>query len=132
MTTARKRSHAFLLISGMPLTQWNQVLQRALASLGELQIASEEQAVNMIFQNHYDVVIIDAGPVRDAVSLVSRARASRKGLRIVVVTASPTWLRAREVLLAGATDYIRKSLDEEEIQAFIKSMLELPPLCNNR
>ncbi len=103
------------------------VVQRALSPLGELQIVLEDKAVQAVIQGQYDVVLIDAGAVRDAPLLVSRLRAQRPSTRVVVATASPTWRRSREALQAGAADYIRKSLDEKDLRSTIQAVLETPP-----
>jgi DNA-binding response OmpR family regulator len=120
-------NHTFLLIGKTAETQWPLILQRALSPLGKLHIVPEEEAVQAVIQGHYDVIIIDAGAVRDTTGLVSRLRAQRSEVCIVVATASPTWQRAREALQAGAADYIRKSLDEKELCSKIQAVLKVPP-----
>jgi DNA-binding response OmpR family regulator len=120
-------NHLFLLIDGRTEMQWATVLQRALSPLGKLHIVSEDDAVQAVTQNRYDVVIIDAGAVNDAVLLTSRLRAQRPGLRVVIATASPTWTRARQVFQAGAADYITKSLEEKELFNKIQAVLQVPP-----
>ncbi|MGQ9601044.1 MAG: response regulator [Anaerolineae bacterium] len=121
--------YRFLLIGEKVETQWPLVLQRALSPLGKLRVISEEEAVQRVSREHYDVIIVDAGVVgdEDVVPLVSRLREQRPEARIVVATASPTWQRAREALQAGAAEYIRKSLDEKEIRSRIRAVLETPP-----
>jgi len=119
----------FLLIGKKAETQWPLVLQRALSPLGKLRVISREEAVQVMSRRRYDVIIVDAGVVEDTevVQLVLRLRAQQPEARIVVASASPTWRRAREVLQAGATDYIRKSLDEEELRSKIQQVLKVPP-----
>jgi len=124
---AQDRHFSFLLVSQDTETPWVQAIQRALSTLGEWQIVPEKEAVDAICKHCYDVVIVDAGAVRNATSLVSRLLAKQTNFRIVVFTSSPTWQRAREVLQAGAANYVRKSLDEKEIQAVIESTLRLLP-----
>ncbi len=87
----------------------------------------QDEAMPAVIQSDYDVIIIDAGEVRDAALLASRLRARWPEARVVIATASPTWRRAREALRAGATDYIRKSLDEEELRSKIQAVLDAPP-----
>jgi DNA-binding NarL/FixJ family response regulator len=119
--------YAFLLVGRTMGTQWSQVLQQALLPLGKLHIVPQDEAVPAVIQSDYDVIIIDAGEVRDAALLASRLRARWPEARVVIATASPTWRRAREALRAGATDYIRKSLDEEELRSKIQAVLDAPP-----
>lgn len=119
--------HKFLLIGNKTEAQWSGVLQRALSSLGELRIVPEGEAVQAVMQRYHDAIIIDMGAVHDAAQLVSRLRSQRPEVRLVVATASPTWQLAREVLQAGASDYIRKSRDENELRSKIQAVLETPP-----
>jgi DNA-binding NarL/FixJ family response regulator len=118
---------AFLLVGTGTETLWPLVLQRALSALGELHTVPEEEALQTVAESRYDVIIVDASEVSDVPALVSRLRTQRPQTRIVVVTASPTWRRAREALRAGATDYIRKLSDEEELRSRIQAVLDTPP-----
>ena len=118
----------FLLVNGTRERHWCQLLEEALAPLGTLRAEEEKNALELVLQQSYHVVIVDATTVRNPPLLVSRIRAQRPDARIVVATASPTWRRAREVFYAGATDYIRKSLNKEEIlSAFQAALNKVPP-----
>ena len=118
--------YMFLLVGKTTETQWSSVLKEALSPLGSLQVVSEEGAVPAVIRTHYDLVIVDAGAVRDAVLMVSRLRVQQPETRIVIATASPTWQRAREALQAGAADYVRKSLDEKGLRSKVQAVLERP------
>lgn len=117
----------FVLVSEEEETLWPQVLRRALSPLGELRILSEDKAVQVVTTSPTPLVILDAAVVRDVAGLTSRLKRERPDLHVVIATASPTWRRARQALQAGASDYIRKSLDEEELRAQIEAVLHLPP-----
>lgn len=121
------RKANFLLINGIRERLWRRVLEEALAPLGTLQVGEEEDAVEVVLQQSYDVVIVDATVVKDVPLLISRFRAQQPDTRIVVATASPTWKRAREAFYAGATDYIRKSLNKEEVLSAIQAVLTKTP-----
>ena len=121
----------FLLISNQNERQWPYFLKETLRDLGELAVLPEEEAKQDVARNNYDLIIIDAGAVREAVSLIVSLRAKRTDSRILVVTASPTWQAARAVLKAGAIDYIGKLLDKKELHAKIAAVLELPLPCFN-
>ncbi len=115
----------FFLLTSPEKVAWAQVLRQALASLGTLEIVWEEEAEEHICQQEGKaVIIIDAGAVRDAPALVAHLRQKCPTNPIIVATASPTWRRAREVFLAGATDYIRKSWNVEEIRDKLKEILD--------
>lgn len=116
----------FLVISDMEETPWISALQRALSSLGKLEILAEDRAVAAIERSDYDLVLVDAGMVENATLLVARIRARSDRARVLVFSSTPTWRRARDLLLAGAMDYVRKTLDEEELRYLIESVLGLP------
>jgi DNA-binding NarL/FixJ family response regulator len=122
-------THTFLLIGEIKETHWPLVLERALSSLGKLIVISEEQVNQTLTERGYDVIIIDAGAVENAAALVSCLRLKRPESRIIVATASPTWQRAREMLKAGASDYIRKSQNEKKLQGEIQAVLEGATPC---
>jgi len=118
----------FLLISDRKESQWSQVLARALAPLGELQVVLEKEAVQHTLQHGYDTMIVDAAVIDDVPFLISRLRAQQPQARIVVVSASPTWERAREALLAGAMDYIHRSTSKEELVSTFENIIaRVPP-----
>ena len=87
----RVASYTFLLVGKAPETQWSSVLKEALSPLGSLRVVSEEEAVPAVVQAHYDLIIVDAGAIRDAVLMVCRLRAQHLETRIIIATASPTW-----------------------------------------
>lgn len=122
----------FLLINGSHEDHWHRVLEEALAGLGALQIETEENAFKIDQFGSYALLIIDATVVENVPALVANIRDKRSNARIVVATASPTWMRAREVFQAGAIDYIRKSIDREEMFAAICTALDkvLPSTLN--
>ena len=53
-------------------------------------------------------------------------RAADDAVPIVVATASPTWNRARSLLLAGASDYIRKTSDRATLLRTLQPLLLRP------
>jgi len=123
----------FLLVSREEETAWPLTLSQALKSLGEVELVSEEKAVERVARCRGDaVVIVDATVVEKILDLIARLREQRPQARIVVATASPTWRRARDVLRLGAVDYIPKSLNKEELLADMKSILgRYPPTSSN-
>jgi DNA-binding NtrC family response regulator len=121
------QSANFLLINGTRERRWLQLLQEALSPLGKLQAEEERKAIERLSAQEYDIVILDATLIDDVPLLISRIRAQRPDARVVVATASPTWTRAREAFYAGATDYVRKSLNKEEILSVIREVLTKTP-----
>ena len=116
-----------LLISAREESLWFRNLESVLSALGKFEVMSEEEAMRHIFQEKYELVIVDAAAVSNERFVVSRVYALQHQARIIVITASPTWKRAREVLQAGAMDYISKFLSEEEFLAILKKTLDMTP-----
>jgi len=116
----------FLLVENVREHYWYQLLEEALAPLGSLNIVSEEEMDLLPLKRNYDVIIADATTANDVPLLVTCLRARFPEAKIVVVSASPTWQRARQAFLAGATEYIRKSSNKEETLSTFKTILERP------
>ena len=119
-------SYRFLLV-GTINNGWHKVLEKAISDLGSLNLVSEDQAIESVFKNRYDVVVIDAGAVDDARELTSCLRTSRPETRVVVATLSRTWRRARQVMHAGASDYIYKTRNEERLRSTLEEVVNRPP-----
>ena len=116
--------YSVLLIGEKTDSMWPLVVEQAVSTMGVLQFASEQDVVSGAIGNSYAVIMIDSGAVRDPVRLTAWLRTQHPQAKIIVATASPTWQRARDVLKAGAVDYIRKSLDEAQLQSTIKTLLD--------
>lgn len=114
---------SFLLIGNQPDLAWTATLKEALQPLGQLYFASAADAIRRVEEQAFDMVVIDAGTVDQVADFVRPLRMAGPALLIVVVTASPTWQRARQVILAGANDYIRKSSDAETLLKTFKGIL---------
>jgi len=113
-----------LVISNDPDSAWLQAVGDALQSLGELQVVSEQEAPVQVKAKDCDLVVLDATPIGGGIAaLVARLHEERPDVPIVVATTSPTWQRARQAFMAGASDYIRKSLDKERILASLREVL---------
>jgi DNA-binding NtrC family response regulator len=119
---------SILLISSIQEHYWEEVLEKALEPLARVQMGKEEEAIALILSQSFDAIIIDTMTVMDVPLLVSCIRAQRHDSRIIVATNSLTWTRARDAFHAGATDYIGKSLNKEEILiTFQNELSKIPP-----
>lgn len=109
---------------------WLQVVGDALKSLGKLHFASGQEALIQLKTQDYDLIVIDATTIGSNIAaLVSKLHQERPNIPILVATTSPTWQRARQVFLAGAADYIRKSFDKEQILANCQEILKRSASC---
>jgi PAS domain S-box-containing protein len=125
----------FLLIGDSLDRHWRDILEEILSPLGHLEIVGEQMAVESLSERSRRAVIIDAGAVDNFALLTSRLRTHYPDARIIVVTASPSWKFAREAFRAGATDYLRKSVNRQELsltleQALAKPLLRWPHYCS--
>src|SRR5262245_34936021 len=98
-------STSILLITDNPGQPWNRLLDETISSIGLLVEAGEQTAMRLLIQQTYDLVLIDGSVGSKLALLVARVRALRPESTIVVATADPEWMSAREVLQAGAVDY---------------------------
>lgn len=120
----KKTMSKLILYIGTPLdTIWPDVLRTALSPWGEVEMITDMGALEKLEQRDRDLIVVDAVATEKTVSLVNTLHKSSPQTPIVVVTTSPTWNRAREFLHAGATDYIRKSLDSEILNKIFKNLL---------
>jgi DNA-binding response OmpR family regulator len=113
----------FLLIDGTSDEHWHTVFANALIPLGLLRTGTEDEAVQLVHSDSYDVIFLDASAIQKLTALVRALRAVQAGTPILVLTASPTWDLARELFRAGATDYLRKSLNPESLRAMASAAL---------
>lgn len=116
----------FLLLAGMDDYYLKTFLEKVLEPLGSLRVANANQGMPPGGEEPDGLIIIDAAAVERVEKLVARLRAERPGRRIIVVTASPTWQRARAVFEAGALDYLQKTLTAEEMRAAFQQALRKP------
>jgi DNA-binding NtrC family response regulator len=96
--------------------------------MGLLQVVEEDGAMDLVIEHDYAAIFIDAVTAADFGLLTSRIRAQRPDARVIVVTASLTWKRAREAFRSGATDYVYRSIDRKELESSIAAALEKPVL----
>jgi len=115
----------FLLISEQPGLVWLNTLDKALHPIGDLETLSVKEALLKVSERSYDLVILDTRDMDDPGEWVTRLREKNPGLRIMVVTGSPTWRRARQAMQAGAVDYISKSLDREYLRTRVEAALQV-------
>ena len=117
----------FLLVNGSSDGFWKKKLEKALYELGSLEIMSyNNQDLEKAYDSRFGMIILDATVVEDIDKVVFSLRSRHPNCRIVVITASPTWQRARQAFEAGAIDYLSKSLSLEELRETFAQILNKP------
>jgi DNA-binding NtrC family response regulator len=112
-----------LAISNDPDSRWLQALKSALEGSGSLKVASEREAW-VLFGSQDSLIILDATSITGGLpALLEHLCLKWPDVPVVVATTSPTWQRARQAFRAGASDYIRKSLDRKAILASLDHVL---------
>ena len=126
------RLKRLLLLDGQDDHHWLRALMGAASALDRaLEVASEAEREHIPWRD-YDLIILDAGVVSDLVSTIHWIHLQDSEARVVVLSSAPTWKQAREVMLAGAIDYTRKSLDREHILSTLKRNLTRRVLFRQR
>jgi DNA-binding response OmpR family regulator len=103
---------------------WVQTLQRAISSFGKLDIVQAEGWLSVVKTESYDVILLDWGVFKDPPAIIARLRERAPDSLLIVITASPTWRRARAALKAGANDYIRKTFNEQKLHIEIEKTFQ--------
>jgi DNA-binding response OmpR family regulator len=116
----------FLLLNGAEDNYWKVILAEALEPLGPLDVARATQGLPLESREADRIIIIDATVVENVEKLVSSLRTESPERRIVVVTASPTWQRARAAFESGAIDYLPKTLQPQELRIAFEQILRRP------
>jgi CheY-like chemotaxis protein len=104
---------------------WISVIKKCLQPLEELQVTSAQACLQMICQKSFDLVVMDLGDTTQAIELTQAVKATSPTQRIIIATASPTWRRARQALLAGAVDYIYKTTNEIDLRNQIQAAMSM-------
>lgn len=120
--------HRFLYIYPKLNPAFVEVLANVLASYGKLEVISWSE-LNALDLNGFSLVFLDALILADPQGndslgqIVTYICQRWPQVKLVVVTASPTWRRAVEALQAGAVDYIRQSMDENHLRREMESSI---------
>ena len=113
-----------LLVTNNPASAWVKAVTQILAQMGEIRLVWAQDTAVACQEGCYDIALIDTSALAEnAADLVAELADCQDNLPIVVVTTSPTWQRAREVFLAGATDYVRRTFDEEKLRHLCQSAI---------
>jgi DNA-binding NtrC family response regulator len=113
-----------LLVDNRPSSAWADILKKALNGLAEVSPVHGKEIARKLQGAHFDLALINAANVPNVVRTIRRVRGGGSGIPVVVLTASPDVETAREVIRAGAANYLPLSVDEKEIRNSLSELLE--------
>jgi DNA-binding response OmpR family regulator len=114
----------FLLIGQNINPVWLDCLKLALQQWGEVQIVAPLDIFHHNMQN-YGLILIEANASADMELYIARVKGIAPGAKIVIFSAAPNWEEAKRVLLAGASDYIKQTLNEKKLRKEIEPLIDL-------
>jgi len=94
---------------------WEDLIPSIENSLGTVRIIQEEEVLQDRFKIDDDLIVVDVTQMSDLPKLVSTIRSSKPDSKILLAATTPTWREARTAFYLGATDYIRKQSNVEEM-----------------
>jgi DNA-binding NtrC family response regulator len=121
-------AYRFLYIYPQENLAFAQALANVLSSYGGLEVIAWSELKEFDLEA-YSLVFLDAGILADPhqpdslAQIITYVCQRWPQVKLVIVTTSPTWRRAREALQAGAVDYIRQTLDEDRLHREMESAI---------
>jgi DNA-binding NtrC family response regulator len=127
----------FLYIYPQENLAFAQALANVLSPYGGLDVIAWSELKELDLGD-YCLVFLDAGILvdphqPDSLSQMVTMLCQRwPKVKLIIVTASPTWRRAVEALQAGAVDYIRQTLDEDRLHREMEAAIAYYILAQKR
>jgi predicted nucleotide-binding protein len=112
-----------LIVTTQANAKWIKTMDQAARSLGLLEVKISSPKSARIEAEHTKMIVIDAIAVKDVILFVSDLHMLFPKIPILVATLSPTWRRAREIIEAGAKDYISKSINTVDLRTTLEKWL---------
>jgi DNA-binding NarL/FixJ family response regulator len=117
--------HLLVISSNWTHSVWLKEITAAWSKFGQITAISENELQGEPHGVPYQLIVIDASAVAaDLVDLVASLHQQYPNIPIVVTTTSPTWELARQIFLAGANDYIHRSLEMDKIMATFLDVIQ--------
>lgn len=115
------------VLSNNDQSPWLKHLTEVLGSLGTVSVFSE-CAFSEELDRWFDLLLVDASGLQmELAERVGWLHGRFPTVPIVVLTSSPTWRRARAVLQAGASDYMRRSMEDDILLERCRSLFAWSP-----
>ena len=89
-----------------------------------IEVSNGEDAVNKYKEEKPDIVFLDiVMPVKDGITATKEIREFDRDAKIVVISSVGTQTHLREVIKAGAKDFIQKPADKEHLKQILDNYL---------
>jgi DNA-binding NarL/FixJ family response regulator len=105
---------------------WENTLRKAVSSFGRITVLDEVKALRKLDSEEFDLIIVDSDDVYGIEHLITLIRAKSPISHIIIASDVCTWRRAREAFHLGASEYVQKSLNHEELREQVFSVLSSP------
>jgi len=90
-----------------------------------------QEALALISEKEYDLMLLDlVMPKMDGMEILEKAKQVRPEMDIIIMTGYPTVESAIQTLKAGASDYLTKPLNPEELKIMVKRTIQLRHLLD--
>jgi DNA-binding response OmpR family regulator len=100
-----------------PDSVWFAAVEKSWEPWGVAERHEGDAALRRLAEASSALVVVDGSYIDDIDGTITRILRESPDARVVVATASPSWRRAREALLAGAADYIRRTTNVAYLSA---------------
>ena len=125
MMNATKGQQVLLVGASHP-TYWQNALRQAIAMDHGLQAKTREELLEQLPVPYPDLYIIDAAYVEDVTGTVQAIREHDADGRVLVVGSARDAQAVRDVLVAGAADYVRRPLSRAALLKMVDRALSSP------
>ncbi len=102
------------------------MLHEVISHLGHTSVAAVNgvDALEKLGENHFDIVIADINtPQVDGVGLIKRIAADFSETDVIAITGFQTRFNYTDIIAFGASDFISKPIDTNELEAKIKRVI---------
>jgi len=86
----------------------------------------ESKALSRMGRRHYALIVLNS-PTGEYADVLQAIHTHYPDIRVIVVSAAPSWRGARESFRLGAVDYLSKSYDEDKLVQSVEAALANPP-----
>lgn len=92
-------------------------------------VENGEDALMMVDEHDFGIILLDLRlPGMDGIQVLREVRKKRPELKVVIITAYPSVNTAVTAMKEGATEYLPKPFDLDDLEKLISGTLDLQPV----